>query len=52
MTQRPVSDVGFNENTIRGSLNFNLDDSLFQGDVTQDKQKWIEYKRNSLQNFK
>ena len=52
MTQRPVSDLGYNENTIRGNLNFNLDDGLFQSDVTQDKQKWIDYKRKSLQNFK
>ena len=52
MTQRLVSDLGYNENTIKGNLNFNLDDGLFQSDVTQDKEKWIDYKRKSLQNFK
>ena len=46
MTQRPVKDIGHNENTIKTSLNYRPDDLLFTKDVTQNQKEWIEYKKS------
>ena len=50
MTQRPVKDIGHNENTIKTSLNYRPDDLLFTKDITQNQKEWIEYKKFSKQN--
>lgn len=48
MTQRPVSDLGFNENTIKPELQYTLDDIIFEGkDPTRDPRSWAEWKKIS-----
>jgi hypothetical protein len=48
MTQRPVSDLGFNETSIKNELQYSLDDTLFlKNDPTKDPRSWAEWKKIS-----
>ena len=48
MTTRPVTDLNYNENTIKSELQYQSDSVLFtQEDVTKNPKKWVEYKQFS-----
>ena len=48
MTQRPVSDLNFNENTIKPELQYDLDDVLFhEKPLYRDPRSWAQWKKIS-----
>ena len=47
MTQRPVTELDHNENTIRNHLQYRIDDTLYGADGYLSGSAWIDWKRQA-----
>ena len=47
MTQRPVTELDHNENTIRNHLQYNIDDTLYNADGYLSGSDWVDWKRQA-----